>query len=434
MSGDWLKNWYRENYTQSSVPKPKAENWSKIDSKMKDWNAYWYTSNAEELRSKPKASTWDKIEADLNLISVKRQTIRLFWLRTSAATLCFFLLPFVVRDIQNSVLNSKSLSDLSRKSVLTSQPISIAKLKVDPKPIVQANSIVGNNNLSSSNEKSRKDLIHNQVEQVDSFIAKTIEKQVTNIPMETLISVSNKHHLFWDSMVLLQSMPAMELAIARSTERMKQDPHLVVSSSPYWLFGLAVNVQRSNLYNPTTLKGMNNKSLVTNQLGTSVSVDLSLARQIGRHSYLQGTLTFNDSKRQKYLDFVGADYVQKQLNLTYQTLTLSYNTALLSRKLKGRFGLDFNSGIYTGYLVKKEELWASEERLGLVEGFRSFDLGVDLSLNGILKLNQRFDLSTGAYYTNGIVNIFKGTANIPADFYRTFTSSFGVNVGLRMKL
>lgn len=437
MSEDWLNKWYSKNFTDAPAPKPKADNWSEIDAKMNNWKAFWYTSNAEELNLDPKASTWDKIASDLNAISANRASVRLFWLRTSAATVGFFLLPFLLRDIQNNATVSTSSNNSIQQSQASVQPTQTAQLNDDPNRTAQRNSLVGKETVSAPTEKSRENPIQFQFKNVESIDLSSNGVQVSTDPdptIETLVSVPVKHHFYWDSMVSLQVLPTNELLIARSAERMKQDPHSVISASPYWLFGVGFNIQRSNLYNPTTLKGMNSASLITNQLGTSVSVDVSLARQIGNQSYIQGMLTFNDSKRQKYLDFVGADYIEKQLNLTYQTLTISYNRALFSHKLKGRFGLDFNSGIHAGYLVKKQELWASEERLGLVEGFRNFNAGVDFSLNGIVKLNQRYDMTTGVYYSNGLINVFKGTADIPADFYRTYTSSFGLNVGLRMKL
>jgi hypothetical protein len=96
--------------------------------------------------------------------------------------------------------------------------------------------------------------------------------------------------------------------------------------------------------------------------------------------------------------------------------------------------MEASGGVYGSFRTDIAELWAGEERNFMSEGFKKFDLGLNTELNTVYTLNESVDLTMGLYASNGLINVFNGIDNIPANFYRTFTTSIGTSVGLRFAL
>jgi hypothetical protein len=198
-----------------------------------------------------------------------------------------------------------------------------------------------------------------------------------------------------------------------------------------WSIGASVNMQRSNMLNAVSRRGLNNESPITNLSHTKIGFNLSVIRQLRNGGNLSAMLLLNNKESQCYEDFAGASYIEKSLILNYQTLQLSYARPLFNL---GKSRLDASAGLFGSYRTSLEEKWDKEDRNVLANGFKKGNIGLHFGLDGVYSINKLVDLNVGVYYNNGIINIFKGTNEIPSHFLKTYTSSFGANIGLRYHL
>ena len=408
MSEDWLKSWYKETFSKSSVGKVKDETWEKINTQLEDWTGFWYKSNSEELEMKPKASTWESISANIPepMQVQSNQSIIGLWLRVASIALIFIAIP--------QFLNDSSIFNYTSNLVQQETPINLVE------------------NKSLVSEPSTNQRIVNSFDE-----------------NKTIIPVKNKPVLAINTPPQIKQVSKSQPSVPKNSQHFSQlplrnlialnTPRNVLNSTPKkrdktWTFGLNVNLQQSQFINSVTTQGFKKSSSITNILQSNLSYSLSAFKHLKNKRLMKFEATLNNTKSQSYKDFVEAKYIEKTINLYYQTLSISYVQPVLENIFNRKFGLEFSSGLFASVRTGIEEMWDKESRYIMTEGFKKYDLGISFGLDGVYKLNSYFDFTAGIFYNNGIVNIFNGIENIPAHFLKTYTTSFGGTAGIRYNL
>jgi hypothetical protein len=425
MSGDWLKKWYRDSYSWSTPEPIKEETWEKIEEKISDWPGYWYAKNAEDLEVKPAPAIWEGINTGIEQVMVLRKSVRQFWMRAVGASMIFALIPSLLADFQTE---SFAINETSVTPQLAALSLSPAAVEVQ------------NDNIAASTATNRLSQSQENVPLTNTLLANNnlLERSEIEVPanaaqQETNVTSNNRMHI--------SALPvnAISLLEQESTtpvlyERSEENPKIKGSKRGLWNVGGSVSFQHSTLYNPTTQRGNDQQSNIKNLSSSATSYNLSVGRRISNLGTVQATVTLNDKKSQNFMDFVGSQYLEKSLDLTYQSVNVSYSHSLFANQMKGRIGIEMSAGLFASYLSKIEEKWGDEERSLLSDGFKKFDLGGRIGIDGVYSLHPSLDMKLGLFYNNGFLNIFKGVDGIPAHFYRTITSSYGAAIGLRYNL
>jgi hypothetical protein len=412
MSDDWLKRWYRSRFSQSSAEGLKDDVWEKISSKVGNWSEFWYKSNSESIDLKPKASVWENISAGLAVTPAVNSTSRMFWMRAASVAAVFILIPYILSD----------LHVIDRDLVASSQ--------------VQSASI--NTTNSNSAIPSLSNSIEPNINAI-AMISQTGSEPQFTLPAVQITRNETVPELTHSKVNSTQRAMNQELRLAtlsldetstfqrdRNFERPNEKP-----THGLWSIGASVNLQRSNMLNAVSRRGLNNESPITNLSHTKIGFNLSVIRQLRNGGNISAMLLLNNKESQCYEDFAGASYIEKSLILNYQTLQLSYARPLFNL---GKSRLEASAGLFGSYRTSLEEKWDKEDRNVLANGFKKGNIGLHFGLDGVYSINKLVDLNVGVYYNNGIINIFKGTNEIPSHFLKTYTSSFGANIGLRYHL
>ncbi|MCJ8289178.1 MAG: hypothetical protein HRT58_08590 [Crocinitomicaceae bacterium] len=420
MLDNWLEKWYKESYLNASIKSPLTEVWDKIESKLDNEASFWYASNiASEKNSEPVSPrVWESLSAYVEAESGRVVQRRWGVVRKIGLATTLFLLPFFLSDSLKSPVgvggqNSTQITSLSsgiKKDNLEDQLLSnvITRQTKSNEQTYGASHVVSVTaiQLSSGNEGKSLQVIN------DSGVGLLMDDMIV-LPIHTIVLVSD-----YETEIVSEY---------RNTENSTK-------SNGKWRFGVGVNNQFSYLLNPVTLQGIDKHSHIDLSLSLNFSYDFSIERKVGRLGYLGVTARFNDRKTQKYRDFGTSQYFEKQLSLNYKSLFLNYSRAILTKRFNNRFGLEINSGIYVSHLNDVTEKWDNQNRYEITEGFRQVDVGVTIGMNGVFRINKLFDASLGMYYSNGVINVFKGVDTMPSYFFRTFTSSFGGTVRVRYYL
>ncbi|MFT6921414.1 MAG: hypothetical protein ACJA1C_000408 [Crocinitomicaceae bacterium] len=412
MSEDWLKRWYKSRFSQSSAEGLKDDVWEKINSRIGNWSEFWYTSNSESIDLKPKAEVWENISAGLAVNAPVSNTSRLFWMRAASIAAVFILIPYLLSDLQIVDRDLAASSQVQSTSTNTSNSnLAIPSLfqSFDSKP----NTVVT--------------ISQTVLEPLRVFPSVQIARSE---PVPELTSTKvNPSQKATDQSLRLATLPL------NASSRFERDLNFErLNGKPTrgpWSVGASINMQRSNMLNAVSLRGMSNESPITNISHTKIGLNLSVIRQLRSGANLEAKLLINNQESQCYEDFAGANYIEKSLVLNYQTLQLSYAHPLFTL---GKSRLEASAGIFGSYRTSLEEKWDKEDRNILANGFKKGNVGIRFGLDGVYSINQLLDFSIGVYYNNGIINVFKGTDDIPSHFLKTYTSSFGANIGLRYHL
>ncbi|GEM_PF-5453435 len=429
MSEDWLKKWYRDNFSRSSATDLKEETWKNIESQLGDWTGYWYKSNAESVGEQAPDAVWTQLSSSVQETFMLRRARKWAIARTLGLCFVFLSVPYFMSDY---LLSKEELLRPSGYSIATAEQESLSS----PEGLVVSNDEISNTaaipqeNILATNSNSEPLTISANTSTIlpteIPFEASSAVRTHQNINNEDKSServLGNIHPLATNELQPISN--AVDLQLVNSEYNRKP------MRARNWQVGLAGNYQRSMLLNPTLQRGNDSQSSIKNILGNNVSATISLSRKITPLNKIRLAAKINDVKSQHFMDFAGAQYIRKSLSITYQTLGLSYRRSLLPNHRQSRFGLELGAGFYGSYRTSIEESWGDEERFVMSQGFKKFDLGAQIELDGVYTLYPSVDLTLGVYYSNGFINIFDGIDGIPSDFYKTYTSAFGASIGLQ---
>lgn len=430
MSEEWYIKWFKHRASKAPVERPSPESWFKIDSKIGDWLAFWYTSNKNESGPLPSDSVWNALNAQLEIQSVQKRTKRMYWVRSVAATLLLLVVPTLIHDsfytaqFQSSQAKSNTQKASGNSSQFSSTDNPNLTLNAD------SENKIGGLEMHQTSVQTLEGLpatvstiaLSKNEQSTDEFLTHTVP-QIPSDAMEIENLLAS--HLPQKPIVRLDDHLSADLKEASYRDPLETNK---------WKIGVAVNCQSSNLLNPINQLGMKSSSQITLLWNQNFSYEFSVSRRLRNNALIDATIVFNDKKYQFYKDFVGPDYIEKSTVLTYQSLSIDYHHPIFQGLLTQNFGLELNGGVFGSYRTRIEEKWGDQDRYDLRDGFRNYNIGLSLGLNGIFHLTPKVDVITGLYNRNGILNIFKGTETIPANFYKTYTSSFGLKIGMKYQL
>jgi hypothetical protein len=427
MSEDWLKLWYKEKYTMATAEKSEPRVWNEINTTIKSWWKSWYRANTTDAQVDRNArlSNWSVIEARLKMQALIRRQTKLRYVRFTSLSLLVILSPFILGDLEMGVSSLQSSTDSRLHS----------RLEALDQPLESVDA-----SKTNQTEKNLPEAVFAQSQTVNPTLLAVVDTTFSNnleFPNDPSMLPSSSGLDADYLTVNLEVVPVQSFSNTNANTILPDESLTQLDRKevrrPTWMFGVNTNLQYSNLLNPTHQMGLDSKSHIKLIMGSCISYDLSAMRKLGPKSWLEAAVRLNDKKSQVYNDFIGSDYGKKSLLLNYQTVSLAYRHSFISN-VSPRVGFEFSSGIYGSYLSSVKEYWGEEERFVLTEGFKPYDFGVQLGTEGVFSLNQSFDLTAGLDCSYGIMNVFHGIDKLPAYFYRTFTSSFGANVGIRYKL
>ena len=444
MLDNWLKKWYSKAYQDASVENPSTEVWDNIASKLDKESSFWYASNIASTENSEPVSprVWENLNAYVEARAAQVVQKRWRFVRNFGLTTILMVVPFFISDSFESVTNvhpthsaqtatpsngmnvasTETESRIDINELSPSEEMTVAFAQNQPETLSNDTPLltpvnVGNlsENVPSANEVAAIETVQTRTPAI------VVYNEVAALPVST-ITAEDEFDTEIDRTPVISTN---EIATTPTTKISRP------SSTGKWRLGVGVNNQVSNLLNPITQQGIDKDSDIDLSISSNYSFDISLERKVGRFGYLGLNARLNDQKTQKYRDFYGSEQIEKQLSLSYQSLFLNYSQAILTKHFNKRFGLELNSGIYVAHLGDVTEKWDNQDRYELTEGFRTFDLGAMIGINGSYRISKSFDVNAGVYYSNGAINVFKGVETMPSYFFRTFTSSYGGSVKLR---
>jgi hypothetical protein len=218
------------------------------------------------------------------------------------------------------------------------------------------------------------------------------------------------------------SLPVLKSDFSENKNRDLIEYDNSLKSGSWLSFALAPQI--SSLNNPmsqSAFKAEDQRVVYT----PSLTYEVAAGYKFNRRNGVKLAMLLNNQKSLQ----VSTETDERSISLNYLSIGALYTSSWQVGHSR-RLSLNTEAGLLAGISTKNDVLFNTERIDYLEEGYSRFDAGVIFGASLSTKLNDHWSLSTGVNSQVGIVNIFKGTDAIPADFFKTSTQSISLNIGL----
>lgn len=432
---DWSKEWYNKKFHDMEA-NPSPQSWDNIRSELNEWPSHWYKSNAESIKASPKPNVWHNISTE-----IVPKAKPLFYRGNTVVFSLIFLLLFSIIPIQlmnEGVFKSFKNQPLQYSSVDLTQGEN-EQIFDDKKP---TNSTSKTQVFSQKKDQHQinKDRIKEDLNDVDDAApSQPNQGNTSDFPVENESNQKdktlNKRPLLdpYKKIKPLTSYLAKNSVHQKDLIELPTNPTELEKNKHKWSVSVYFKPQASILVNPVTVNFLKGSEQISLGLGKSITYGLQWGRKINDKDMLFASFEMNNQRQQnttkKHLNSESIT----SLNLKYSTIMVNYmhQTSLFKPERKSH--LNIYGGLYFSYLnvVTQNE---SEPIFDLSEGFKNHDYGLSLGVEVTHDLSKDFTFFYGLNQQFGILDIFKGTSEVPAAFFKSSTQSIGLKVGLRKSL
>jgi hypothetical protein len=127
------------------------------------------------------------------------------------------------------------------------------------------------------------------------------------------------------------------------------------------------------------------------------------------------------------------NFVTNHIQLNYSSIRLIGRYQFIDTKENIPVSHHLEFGVYGSYLQNAYQDINSEKE-NLQSAYKNYDLGVVAGYSIETQLLKNFSLTTGVKVDPGMINVYEGTETMPAEFNKTYTSSFSIQLALKYKL
>jgi hypothetical protein len=216
------------------------------------------------------------------------------------------------------------------------------------------------------------------------------------------------------------------------TERTREIPKLDNEEPPVRSFYVGTSGQFSNswLLSNKTLYSIRESPYSSVEPARNNAISIMAGLSFTDRFDMQFESQFNNNSGQIYNEYVNGDFITNQIQLKYTSFILSGRYRFIKESKHIPVSHHIVVGTYGSYLQHAyQDINQNTENIR--GSYKNYDLGLIIGYEIDSKLTRSLVLSTGARIDPGLINIFKGSDDLPADFNRTYTTSLGVQVSLK---
>jgi hypothetical protein len=132
---------------------------------------------------------------------------------------------------------------------------------------------------------------------------------------------------------------------------------------------------------------------------------------------------------QKYYEYSHGNYVSKQIQLNYSTISTQFKYNFHQFFKSGIFNANLVVGGYGG-MLNYGKLKTESQTRNIKDHYKKYDIGFLVGYEFGISLFDHFVINPGIKYKQGVLNIYQGDGNIPASFNKTYPASIDFNLGI----
>jgi hypothetical protein len=138
----------------------------------------------------------------------------------------------------------------------------------------------------------------------------------------------------------------------------------------------------------------------------------------------------NDNRGQIYREYLNGQLITNKYNLKYSSFSIKGRYKIISKTLNLPVSHNLTFGTYMGYLNNASQIIESESN-NIKPDYRNYDFGLLIGYEIDSQILPNYTLSTGVQIDPGLINIYRGTEELPASFNKTYNASIGVSISIK---
>lgn len=435
-----LFNWYKEK-TENNGEEPPGQIWENIenqlDNKLYQWYGQGITQNAEE----PTEAVWDNIQDELDIDDTWKQiSKKLDQKQTKRRNLVIYaaaaaLLAFLVLRVFSPLENDLPFSESQQEYVSKQDDADRAGPGKDEVPAADSaaeseeHMADGDIEPSPRERGSRTSEKHEATEEADEeepareqqLLARTEQLSIQKVnPAGIQLEVDTDASLMNTS----RRMPAASIS---------GEPETTSQRKIDYYMGMTGEVGQSWLLSQKTLYSIQKSPYSSASPNQGQSIGIVGGINLNDRLSLQLEGFIQNESGQRYKEYTDGQVISNQITLDYTSLNLLGRYELFGSNVQVPLSHHAVVGFYGGYLKNaRQELDGNSENLR--QAYKNYDLGMVLGYELDAQLAPNFIISTGFRLDPGIINIYEGMPNLPADFNKTYSSSVNLNISVKYNL
>ena len=395
--------------------------------KHKDKFTAWYKRQVESNPNDPPEEVWTNIQDDLDIdnvwqriasrLNAERRSIwqqPIGWYAAAAIILLFLMLyPFTEQPSTRSFeqelhasLQHTSASN-NRQHTKTHAPSFTRYERTVSEPA--STTSMGIANYTTPAPKSTPEDDNSPLPANDLTLLNTIKSKIK----------SNRGGL------QLAQLTAKSRATSATEEKEK-------SENFRFYVGISGEIGKSWLLNNKTIYSIAKSPYSSADASSQSAFGLSGGIQINPKWAVEITTFFNGNHGQIYREYMDGQLVTNSISLDYATINLKGRYQLFSKTLQLPVSHNLLFGTYMGYLSSASQNIESSSN-NIKTDYRNYDIGLLIGYELDTPLFSDYILSTGVQIDPGLINIYQGNEQLPANFNKTYNASIVLNITLKRK-
>jgi hypothetical protein len=432
-----LLKWYHHGIEDQDGEPPQSA-WENIENKLDRGLFMWYGQKIENQQDEPPASVWNNIHDELDIADTwNRITQKLdktlpknaVMIYAAAAVLLIFLaiqmlMPFqgeqemsVVGEVNEYVFEQNEANQIAQESQEYADGAPADESGFHPDNAVPESSI-GKTGQNTDITPTNLPMPQMEKSSGEKFL---LSGKEASLPAKMNPKIMKMGITFDSNPGNLASYDQVE----RASEKIK--PASSISNQYY--VGLTGEVGQSWLLSQKTSYSIRKSpysSAIPNQ-GESFGILGGMKINERLAFQLEGLI--KNENGQTYKEYKDGQVINNQIYLDYTSLNILSRYQLFQNSFKLPLTHHALLGFYGSYLKHASESYNGSSK-NLRYAYKNYDLGSILGYELDAKISPKFILSAGFRFNPGLINIYEGMPNLPADFNKTYSSSININITL----
>lgn len=418
----------------------------------------WYKNTVESGKEEPPVYAWEDIQNDLDIDQVYerlekslQKDRRKIWIwRASSAAGILLLLSvgtMVINRFQQTTTEHPIAINSSSPPPILHQPEGnvVPMRKTDSNSLQETSQtlIIPENptqqKLKTDTEKQVMlvSLQPEEVKQAETAIPDTINIETAHpgciMAENTSFLSNNNDRLSPMSFVIHEAKPDIDYETLRAHIEMpdpKQKPLLPEKSSTNQILSritifAAGELANTWLISQKTKEAFDPQEFTANQTTIKQNYGIGISGYIAERWELIGQFSFARQNGQHYKEYYQGKYVSNNIDLEYTDISLKVRYRLFKRNDNHAV----SAGFYTAFLNNAHQL-INDVKTDISSDYTKNDFGLIAGYQYFAPVTDKITLAAGAFYRQGLKNIFAGNNLIPKNLNQSSNTSFNFTISV----
>ncbi len=418
----------------------------------------WYKNTVNSGKEEPPNYTWENIQNDLDIDRVYerlegslQKDRRKMWIWRASSAAGILLLLSAGTILFNRFHQTTTEKPLANNSA-TPDPAHLLSDSIKiPLPLVDTDSVQGiskitnierNNTLIELKTDPEQEILITKLSQEPTIKSRTkshnsfqFKSKLAEIPLANNIATTriNDNKLSSMSFILSDAKIVIPheapLAHIEMSEPEKEsfipehnNPKQIFSKITVFAVGELANTW---LISPKTKEAFDPQDFTANQTTIKQNYGIGISGKITERWDVVGQFSFARQNGQHYKEYYQGKYVSNNIDLEYTDIVLKAR----HRPFKRNLNHAFSAGLYTAFLNNAHQL-INDAKSDISSDYTKNDFGLIAGYQYFAPVTDKITLAAGAFYRQGLKNIFAGNSLVSENLNHSSNTSFNFTLSI----